>query len=34
MDPPFRERLRWLNASESSVEAPAARARTELYLAL
>jgi diguanylate cyclase (GGDEF)-like protein/putative nucleotidyltransferase with HDIG domain len=26
MDPPLRERLRWRNASENSVEAPAARA--------
>ena len=36
MDPPLRERLRWRNASENSVEAPAARAmmaRTAALLA-
>jgi diguanylate cyclase (GGDEF)-like protein len=36
MDPPLRERLRWRNASEDSVEAPAARAmmaRTAALLA-
>jgi diguanylate cyclase (GGDEF)-like protein/putative nucleotidyltransferase with HDIG domain len=36
MDPPLRERLRWRNASENSVEAPAARAmmaRTATLLA-
>jgi diguanylate cyclase (GGDEF)-like protein len=36
MDPPLRERLRWRNASENSVEAPAARAmmaRTSALLA-
>src|SRR5215210_5338837 len=36
MDPPLRERLRWRNASENSVEAPAVRAmmaRTAALLA-
>src|SRR5688572_18724177 len=36
MDPPLRERLRWRNASENGVEAPAARAmmaRTAVLLA-